>query len=443
MGIDAVTQARFSLTAGRDRRQSEDGPSRLLRKSPDGSGDALNPLVTAANPLINLIPVLRNSTQVDDALTLQRKLVEEMRLFEQRALAAGVTREEVVGARYCLCTAIDEAAAQTPWGSQGVWGRYSLLVTFHNETWGGEKYYQLLARLAQNPDRHHNLIELLYFCTALGFEGKFRIVDNGHSQLEILRRRIATLLGNTRGEVPQRLSPHWTGVGSAAAPWRLVPTWVVAAVCAFLGCLLFVWFQFALGPRSDAVFAQLAGLQLPSLEAASEPLMPPPRLRRFLEPEIRDRLIEVHDLHDRSVVTLLGDGLFESGRAEIKPHYLPVLVRVARALNEVQGGVLVRGYTDNVPMRSVRFPSNWHLSQARADSVAALLGAHLLGHDRVRAEGRGEADPVATNTTQEGRALNRRVEITLMLSADEIHRQLNPLATSTSLSGVSGPGAKQ
>jgi type VI secretion system protein ImpK len=52
-----------------------------------------------------------------------------------------------------------------------VWSRHSLLVTFHNETWGGEKFFQLLAKLAQNPQQHAHLLELMYYCLALGFEG--------------------------------------------------------------------------------------------------------------------------------------------------------------------------------------------------------------------------------------------------------------------------------
>lgn len=388
-----------------------------------------NPLLAAANRLVNLVPQIRRLSTLDNPAVLQRQLIEEIRAFERAALAASVPQEEVVGARYCLCTVLDETAAQTPWGTRGVWATHSLLVTFHNETWGGEKYYQLLARLAQNPERHRNLIELVYFCNALGFEGKFRIVDNGYSQLEVLKRRIATMLSNVRGGYEARLSPHWQGVAARQAAWRLIPPWVVASLCALLAALLFLWFMFSLGPRSDEVYARLAALELPSIVvpdvyAAS----PPPRLRLFLEPEIRAGLVQVQDLADRSVVTLRGDGLFDSGSVTVKPRYETVLGRVAAALDEVRGAIVVTGYTDNVPMRSARFPSNWHLSTARAESVGLLLSRKLAERGRVTAEGRGEADPIASNGSGEGRALNRRVEITLALSSSDIHRQLNTAA---------------
>lgn len=385
-----------------------------------------NPLVRAAARLLNLIPNLRATIALDEPERLHRSLVSEVRFFEQQALAENVPRDEIVGARYCLCTALDETAAQTPWGSRGTWARHSLLVTFHSETWGGEKYYQLLGRLAQSPDRHRHLIELLYYCIALGFEGRFHIVENGHAQLEMLKRRVATLINSARNGYEQRLSPHWRGEETAREVWRMIPPWVVAAVCALLAFVCYIGFSFVLAPKSDAVFSRLVTLELPALDVAKEmPRAVPPRLRRFLENEIRAGLLEVRDLADRSTVTLMGDGLFDTGSAEPRPRYLEVLDRIARALDEVDGVVVVSGYTDSVPMRSARFPSNWHLSEARASSVARMLTARMLRPDRVKSEGRGEAEPISSNDTAEGRARNRRVEITILLSGEATSRQLN------------------
>ncbi|HTJ98681.1 MAG TPA: type VI secretion system protein TssL, long form, partial [Bordetella sp.] len=170
---------------------------------------------------------------------------------------------------------------------------------------------------------------------------------------------------------------------------------------------------------SDLVFAAVNGLKPPTVQIAAPPQprpAPSPRLAIFLAPEIRDGLVTVQDQVDRSVVVLRGDGAFESGAAEVRGSYVAVLSRVADALRETHGVILVRGYTDNIPIRSARYPSNWHLSQARADTVKNILEQRLGQPGRVRAEGRGDADPMAPNDTPAGRALNRRVEITLMLS---------------------------
>jgi type VI secretion system protein ImpK len=77
--------------------------------------------------------------------------------------------------------------------------------------------------------------------------------------------------------------------------------------------------------------------------------------------------------------------------------------------------VLVTGHTDNQPIRSLRYPSNWHLSQDRATAVKTLLPS--VKPERIRAEGRADAEPIEPNATPAGRARNRRVEITLMLPA--------------------------
>lgn len=378
-----------------------------------------NPLVAAANGLLNLIPQIRGMAANPDPAGFQQYLLEAMRVFERKAASAGVPMETVIGARYCLCTTIDEAAAQTPWGGGGVWPRYSLLVALHNETWGGEKFFQLLAKLVQTPKQHIDLLELMYYCLMLGLEGRYRVIDDGRSKLETLKTRLLQVIESERGDRSAALSVHWRGVERAARPpWTMVPLWVAAALTLLLAFLIWLWLSWQLAGQSDEVYAELNRLRFPKLAVAAvaaPPVAVPPRLRQFLEAEIRERLVEVSDEADRSTVVLVGDGLFDPGAVVVKPRYEAVLQRVGQGLAQVPGRVLINGYTDNVPIRSVRFPSNWHLSQARAEAVAEMLQRWVRDPQRLRPEGRGDADPVAANTTAEGRARNRRVEIVLLV----------------------------
>ena len=112
-----------------------------------------------------------------------------------------------------------------------------------------------------------------------------------------------------------------------------------------------------------------------------------------------------------------GDSFFASDSGDISSSALPVLQRIAQALAEVSGPVLITGHSDNIPIRSMRYPSNWHLSQARAQSVLAVIANHVPGH-RLRSEGRADAEPIAPNDTPANRARNRRVEITLTTAAN-------------------------
>ncbi|MDB5946603.1 MAG: hypothetical protein JWQ33_1629 [Ramlibacter sp.] len=384
-----------------------------------------NPLALAANPLLNLIPQIRAMAQHPDPGQLRDYLVEQVRLFERRARDAMVPPETVIGARYALCTALDETAAKTPWGGGGAWSRHSLLVTFHNETWGGEKFFQVLARLVQDPGKHIDLIEMMAVCIALGFEGRFGVVDNGRAQLDTLRRRLVEIIHGVRGEYPRALSQHWQGARSdGKAKWGFLPMWIAAGATLLLLAAIYFVYAFMLGGKSSEVFSTIAGIRLPKAQAAVVQPAPVKRLAQFLEPEVREGLVAVRDEADRSVVVLRGDGLFDSGSTEVKSRYLPVLARIADALNTVSGPVLVTGYTDNVPIRSGRFPSNYELSQARADVVRGIIDRRLTAQNRTRGQGRADSDPVAPNDTAENRSRNRRVEVTLLLSPQDRDREL-------------------
>ena len=372
-----------------------------------------NPLVAAANPVLNLVPQIRNLLQLEDPGQLRQYLINKIKTFERDAQKNGVPPDTIIGARYCLCTLLDETAAQTPWGSSGVWSRHSLLVTMHNETWGGEKFFQLLSKLAQNPQQHRDLLALMYYCLCLGFEGRFRIVDNGRARLETLRQRLWQILRDATPERHEALSPRWRGeIDPGSRGWRLLPAWVVASVALLIGVLIYLWFAFALANQSDKVFAQISGVRV--AKSAAPPKAGPVRFGKFLEPEVREGLVTVRDEADRSVVILRGDGLFASGSATVLDRYRPTLQRIAEALNTVKGNVVVTGYTDNVPIRTAQYPSNFHLSRDRAEHVKGMLAQTVNDPSRVRAQGLGEADPVVPNDTAENRARNRRVEIVLL-----------------------------
>lgn len=376
----------------------------------------INPLVTAANPLLNLIPQLRNTAQHSDPAGLRDQIVQLIKAFETRARAAGVTDQNIVAARYALCTALDETAASTPWGGSGIWARNSLLVLFHNEVFGGEKFFQLLSKLAENPQANRDLLELMYICLAFGFEGRYRVLDNGRSQLEALRERLAQILRKTAGEYERDLSPRWQGVMTSRPKiLDVLPFWIAAALALALLLGTFVFYRFQLGDMSDQAKAQIDAIRVVTPTPVKAAPAPTPRLATFLAKEIAEGLVAVRDERNMSQVTIRGDGLFEPGSAIIAPKFLPLIDRIATELNKVPGKVQITGHTDNQPMRSMRFPSNWHLSEERARSVMRLL-TQTVAADRVSAEGRAEAEPIADNASPDGRSRNRRIEISLYVS---------------------------
>lgn len=373
----------------------------------------LNPLIAAANPLLDAVPPLRASMAHPNPGALRESLGQGIRQFEARARAAGVPTEKIIPARYALCSLIDETATSTPWGASGAWAQHGLLAMFHNESFGGEKFFQILARLAENPQANIELLELMYACLQLGFEGRYRIVEGGQRQLETVRQRLLSIIRKQRGEYERDLSPSWRGVPVVAhTRFESIPLWAVGAVTLLVLVAIYFGFRLNLSSGSDRLAMEIAGLRV-AAPVAPRPALEP-RLAPFLAEETRRGLLAVDDRLDRSVVTILGDGLFRPGEAVASDQAL--LLRIADALASVAGRIDVIGYTDNAPIRTLRFPSNWELSKARAESVARLLAARV-GADRLRADGRGEAEPVASNDTPQGRARNRRVEITVHVPA--------------------------
>lgn len=119
------------------------------------------------------------------------------------------------------------------------------------------------------------------------------------------------------------------------------------------------------------------------------------------------------------VVSLKEGGFFLSGAARLQPQALPVLDKIAAAISRYEGVIRIEGHTDNVPVNSPLFPSNWELSTARASGVVHyLIARHGFQGGRLSVAGYAEFRPIADNAKEEGRRLNRRVDIVMTSRKD-------------------------
>ncbi|MCU7944030.1 MAG: type IVB secretion system protein IcmH/DotU [Candidatus Thiodiazotropha sp. (ex Cardiolucina cf. quadrata)] len=378
-----------------------------------------NKLEIAATSLLSLLGRLRETPSHPDPAALKNSIIEKFRIFERTAEDLGVDKETIFWTRYVLCTTIDETVLSTPWGNQSLWRDQSLLVSLHNEAWGGEKFFQLLQKLLQNPAKNIELLEVMYICLSFGFEGRFRPLPDGYAQLQTLRDNLYRTIRNHHEEYERDLSGHWQGVYlKQNALVQYVPLWVVLAVSGVILLLMYSGFNLSLNVQSDPVHAELHNIarNVKTVVERKPPPAPEPELtlRVLLANEITQGSVDVAEDYAEGSVRIAGDGLFASGSGAVKAQFLPLLNRIAAAMDQLQGEIVVEGHTDNIPIRSLRFPSNWHLSRARAESVAKIMASNLTKPGRIQSIGRGSAEPLASNDTGEGRARNRRVEITLI-----------------------------
>ena len=352
----------------------------------------INPLVSAATSLLGLAIRLRNRAQHTNVDALRERVIAEVKQFEQAALEASLPAQSIRIARYALCATIDDLVLNTPWGSQSSWSKQSMVGTFHNETSGGERFYDLLEQMEKDPGRNREILELLYFCLSLGFEGRLRVEARGDATLNKLRDGLVRTLRAQRGD-PDR-SPHWRGVAAGHRPLSsYIPVWLVAVVTVALLSLTYVGFSYALNGSSDRLYGRLNALPpTGAVELARTAAPPPPpvfqpgllqRVKGFLEPEVVQGLVEVFEDVNAVTIRLRGAGMFPSGRNRVQDKFVPILLRVGQALEGETGNIIIAGHSDNIPIRTVRFPSNWHLSLARAESVLKLLAQSVRDGGRL------------------------------------------------------------
>jgi type VI secretion system protein ImpK len=374
----------------------------------------LNPLAQAASPLLLLAGQLRGTLSSPDVQGLRRHAVDEIRRFEERARTAGIANEVVMAARYVLCAGLDEAVLSTPWGAQTEWAQQTLLVVLHREAWGGEKFFDMLERLAADPARHIDLMELQYLSIAVGFTGKFQVLERGHSRLAEVQQDLYRRIRDHRGTPPSDLSLRWQGVQDRRNRLvRYVPWWIVGAASLALLAITFVIYHSRLSGAAAPVHAELAAIGLEDFTTPRPPQQfAGPTLKQLLANDEARGALSVEEDGGRTLITLPAPDLFASGSASLNAAYTDTLQRIARAVNQVPGRVLVVGHTDDQPLRSIRYRDNFELSRERAVSVVKLLQADVSDAGRIEWTGAGSSQPRYRPESQpENRARNRRVEI--------------------------------
>jgi len=411
------------------------GDPALVRDPRLLNGASISRLMDAAVPMLALIVTARDLEAHPDPDALLDGAITEIRAFETAALGAGYSNEQIRLARYALCATMDDVVLASPWGGQSAWASRGLVSTIHRETMSGERFYALLDQLMAKAGDHLDELQVFYVCLSLGFEGKFRILPRGASELSRVRDRLYRLLARDAEMPTTPLSP--AGLGAAVSgggfPGAVMPLWVPVVLAALLMAGLYAVQARDLSAARQSVAAiearfaqpvQRADVPLPP-PVPPAPTPPPPeplpevslgdRLRQFLAADIAARRVDVIDLPQGAAVRIVAPDLFNSGGATLPRNMSDLIQRIGTALEGEQGMIAVIGHTDSIPMRpNARFADNTELSLARAQTVADVVRAMQALPGRVQIRGLGPDLPIADNATPEGRAANRRVEIVVL-----------------------------
>ena len=392
-----------------------------------------NPLIGAFAALLAFAPELESATAPGDPETLRTRLLDGLVTARDGAVARGVPLSRADAGAWAVAALLDDLALNTPWGGASAWPRQPLVSTLYGDVDAGAQFFARLEELERHPSRDPEMLELYTFCLALGFRGRYRVPGRaGDRSLAAVRTAAANLMRNPdAAQAP--LSPNWQGVVAADAPRRFaVPLWVLFAAAVVGAAAIYLGLSLRLAGQADQLLVLARGL--PPLERAE--IYRPPRdttappaspaeatdfalLPEFaaaspagLLPALKG---EESPSLARLVVQWADPELFQSARATLSDGFEPLIASIGQVIAENQeliGTVTVVGHTDSIPVSGANpFGDNQGLSEARAATIARLLVAAGAPADRVRSEGRAATEPVASNQSKDGRALNRRVEI--------------------------------
>jgi len=393
-----------------------------------GAGGPKSPMLAAAANLLILFGRLRTQMVEMEAVPLMEYVTREIEGFEENCLKAGIDPHETQVAKYLLCGTADDIVQNIPGTDRHIWVQYSMVARFFNRRTSGVGFFQEVEKALQAPAQRFQLLELALTCLSLGFEGQYRSAPNGAVELARIRGMIYESMRRVQGRPDEDISPRWQPVDvGGRRRFGGTPLWVIGSVLGMALMGAYFGLSMMISGEGSAVSQRLLTINptgqvslvrtvaFTPLEVDQAELVQTGQLDRIKEgmaKDITDGLVEVDVKGEFIFIRVNNAALFASGKADTKPEFNDLGARITTALNAEPGPVYIFGYTDNVPMSGRgRFKNNHDLSLARAEAVKAVLANGMTDPERFVVEGKGEADPIGDNEAEDGRALNRRVEI--------------------------------
>jgi len=379
----------------------------------------VNVIVSAATPLLTLGINARSMSHHPDPKALYQQIADQLKSIDLQLKNQGLAKESIITARYIICAYLDEMVMSTPWGGQSLWATRNLLMTFHKNNQGGAQFFEIIKLLNQSPAMNIDLIELCYLVLELGFQGRYRISETGSLEIASIKDNLHQIITTYRPTPAKQLSNHWQG--SVDPEQKSLsgnkPLIITAAISLLTGTLLFITLLTLINQQSDpiAIKATSVASNIQPIVRNNRPIKRTTHLnyiRQQLKHDINQKHLTVEDIAGGVRIIVSGENLFKPSSAQITRQKEIPIANIIATLKNTPGFIQITGHTDDIPIRTLQFPSNWELSSKRADSIVKVFQKHLPDREIV-GEGIADSAPLVPNNSKANRAINRRIEINL------------------------------
>lgn len=218
----------------------------------------VNPLAAAASALFSLASRFRQLDDYPKMEGLHASLIHEVNAFIWSAQRRSYSDDEVLVARYTICATLDEIIQNTAWGKQAKWHENNLLAHFQGEAWGGERFFIILEKLYEYPETYIDLLEFIYLCLSSGFEGQFRVFENGKLQLQAIIDNLYQLIRKQRCYYSHQLSHKQEPYKRIhEKPSVLSPLWIILLSSAVMLLMLYCGANYLMQATSQPLYSAL------------------------------------------------------------------------------------------------------------------------------------------------------------------------------------------
>lgn len=234
---------------------------------------SINNLINAADPLLTLASKLRVSSLPGDIVTLQQNICHEIRAFENKAQTFDYRPQLIFAARFVICALLDELLTIILWPDLE-WQKYSLIDYFHKDSSETDRFFIILERALQDPEANLDLLELMYICLRLGYEGKYRQQERGFIELRDLTDDLYNIITNYKEDSSRSLHITSTPVHRIKTTKKtylhlLPPSWLVGAVMASSLLIMFSCYSLRLHEATKPIRDYIHAIQFDSVNIST------------------------------------------------------------------------------------------------------------------------------------------------------------------------------